>query len=1015
MTGSGPSPQPTRSAVLLTEADLFQSIGGGQTVYKNLIAARRDLDFYYLRRYEPPDAPRPANAFALPVGAPYGDPPDPVAPPLRHFYSSFRSAMDVGRTVASARAAGLAPARFDTVDTPDYRYEGLFIRFALQAHGIEVGQVALALHGVLSSAFTGAWSWSGGAGRLFAELHLRERLQYRAADIRYGLSEAYIDALERRSPLGATYIDPVAVIRPTTPTLSPPQDRPPDIAFIGRKERRKGPDVLLDALWWAPAGTWRHLRLIGPHGENHQGRSGGEILASMAAARGLSFQDEPGLDQAGLQALCRDKTLLAVPSRYDQFNLVALEGLLDGCPTLIGRGAGVSRFVEERLPSLASFISDFGCEREAALQMHAMARDYQSVRERTAEAVDRAGLRPDRSTLQAMYAPGRGGDARVQRRLRTMAEQFMLAGPSLLEDTGPEPPRDPVLLAAGALALSVHGVRREWGRLQAGVGRRAPRLAFAASHPVEAANRFAELRLADGIPHGARGELHLIASRPGVVQHLADLPERTVRQIAGKIDYLNLLVSERRVDRVRWFSDLARLERLRDRPVTAAAYDLRIMRWLGADRFQALPRTVEDLRLGGLEREAEVAEALYGDPAAAPARCAAILDAQRQRWRGLPVKPLQVVDDRRAEGQPKVSVIVSLYNAADKLARFLRMLGQQTLVGAGAAEIVLIDSGSPADERAAFEAAWPAENRQVVYARSAERETIQAAWNRGIRLARGEYLTFLGVDEGLRPDGLEILAGALDADPDIDWAMADALVTEVDRHGVFARDIMSYDRSGYQQALCYLDSTYLAYVGGLYRRTVHDRFGWYDEDFRAAGDTEFKNRILPHIRTLRIDAKLGVFNNYPDDRASQSPRAEIEDLRAWYLHRSEAGMNYAFATARAEEELSLLAAAFSYRKCHTTHQSTDLDVALSLARRLARRSGEDLLAQTISAAIGDLRRMDLWDTPEQGVRAQYRLAGLIHKAKLHVDRAAAMASARSSTQVFNDNRYEQHHWSWSIR
>ena len=39
-----------------------------------------------------------------------------------------------------------------------------------------------------------------------------------------------------------------------------------------------------------------------------------------------------------------------------------------------------------------------------------------------------------------------------------------------------------------------------------------------------------------------------------------------------------------------------------------------------------------------------------------------------------------------------------------------------------------------------------------------------------------------------------------------------------------------------------------------------------------------------------IPQTLGVFLNYPEERTTASPKAEIEDLRAWYLHRTVAGL-----------------------------------------------------------------------------------------------------------------------------
>ena len=76
------------------------------------------------------------------------------------------------------------------------------------------------------------------------------------------------------------------------------------------------------------------------------------------------------------------------------------------------------------------------------------------------------------------------------------------------------------------------------------------------------------------------------------------------------------------------------------------------------------------------------------------------------------------------------------------------------------------------------------------------------------------------------------------------------------------------------------------WVGGMYRKSIHEHFGYYDSTFKVAGDTEFKSRILKFINVAYINENLGIFLNYPDERKSETPLAEIEDLRAWYLYRT---------------------------------------------------------------------------------------------------------------------------------
>ncbi len=984
--GEGPS-----QTVLIVDFDIYDQTGGGQTVYRNLVARRPECAFFYLSRKateaEPPAGQAQPIAFIEAYAArepPSGDP----------FSGVFLDCMNIAASVAETLGDG---AWLDVVDTPDYRQNGLFIRYALEAHGLKVGMVALALHGTLSSAYLSAWPWSDEPGRRFAELHLRERLQYRVAEARYALSEAYVARLDRRAVFPVNRLDPLAVIRPTTPTRSEPATRAPDLVFVGRKERRKGPDLLLDTLWWAPAGAFNTVRLIGPAGENHRGEGGAEVLAAIAGRRGLAYRDEPALGQDALAGLCRARTLVVAPSRYDQFNLVALEALLDGCPTLVSARAGVARFLHDRLPSATGFIDSFACDRSAALLMSRIAADYDPVRDRLVDGLRATDLRPDLASVHGVYAPG-SGDGERARALHNFAQRLHL---ELRSRRSQDRAND----GLSARAMAGRALRR----VAPGLARHAPAFLNAARTPSALPAKLLQRALLQRTPLVGRDlhEFHVLRQAP---------PAGAGAAASSRRRDLHAVVQQRRVGRVGLLRELADLERRDGDALVAAAYELRVVRYLGADRFGVLPTVTAFLAAEGYGLEAKAAEAMYADPATSEARSRTLLDAQYSRLRSHRAAPLERCDDRRPGGAPKVSIIVSLYNAQAKLERFLHMARNHTLIRAGVAEVVLVDSGSPGGEHAVFDAVHREAPFPAVFARSRSRETIQAAWNRGVHLARGDYLCMLGVDEGLRPDALERLCAALDGAPDVDWAMADALVTEVDRHGMFARDVMTYDRLEMSKASIYLDSTYLSYVGGLYRRDLHARHGWYDESFRAAGDTEFKNRVAPYIGVVHLPEPLGVFNNYPEARATASVRAELEDLRAWYLHRTSAGMAYAFDDAPAQAPAALLRATLGYRKCYATHRSSDLDLAASLVAYLRGRGSAEAaaVAAAVAHALAAMRALEVCSGPGSDLAMERRFMALIREARSGMARASQVLQLRDAAgEVFADNRFEQHAWSWS--
>jgi glycosyltransferase involved in cell wall biosynthesis len=493
------------------------------------------------------------------------------------------------------------------------------------------------------------------------------------------------------------------------------------------------------------------------------------------------------------------------------------------------------------------------------------------------------------------------------------------------------------------------------------------------------------------------------------------LPESRPAEVKRKADRYRATVAKTRFNRVGLYRELARLEQAQGNLLTACLYGLRAMRLIGADAHGDLPWVRPALEQCGFPVEARVAEAMYGQEAGGHERCAELLREALQRGKQPPPPcDFEVFDDHRGP-QPIVSVICSLYNAAAKLPTFLQALQTQTLNRAGRLELILLDSASPGTEHAALRQTPLAVPIPYLYVRTPERETIQTAWNRGITLARAPYLAFLGVDEAVVPDALDRLGAELDADPALDWVLGSSLVTEVDAHGFFLRDVMPYDRTGYTPDHVYLETCYLSWVGALYRRSIHERFGYYDGSFRAAGDTEFKNRVLPFLKTRAVPGVLGVFLNYPDERTTASPRAEIEDLRAWYLHRTIAGVRYAFRDRSPTELAKMLALACGYRKSYCRHVSTDVEYAAAAARVLEERQPEapaPALAAGVDRLLAAYRALDDITPVTTGRFAAVLRAARRTAAQVQAEHRAGGLLDAPEYRIHNDNRFEQHSDLW---
>ncbi|MBJ6801184.1 glycosyltransferase [Geomonas propionica] len=202
-----------------------------------------------------------------------------------------------------------------------------------------------------------------------------------------------------------------------------------------------------------------------------------------------------------------------------------------------------------------------------------------------------------------------------------------------------------------------------------------------------------------------------------------------------------------------------------------------------------------------------------------------------------------------------VSAIVSTYNADRFLAGKLEDLEAQTI--ASQLEIIVIDSASPGNERAIVEQ-FQRRFDNIRYLRTDQRETVYQAWNRGIRMATGEFVTNANTDDRLRHDAYEVLVQALRERPECVLAYPNMRITKqenatFERHEPFGfRDWPDFDRLNLLELCC---------VGPfpLWRKSLHDDIGYFDERFKSAADYELWLRAALKYDFVHVPQFLGLY------------------------------------------------------------------------------------------------------------------------------------------------------------
>lgn len=964
--------------VLVIQKDLFTKIGGGELVYQKIIEKTPDIQFYYFVEREAINHPRPTNAHVV-----------KLAPPRR---ARFKDRLVVGKDflplleTADQYAESVANTEFDIVECPDYEVCGYFLPTALQKHRVKYECSVAALHGALSTSVNHAWGTQYGGNPHLMEM---EKSFLQNVDGIYGISARYIREVKKKIKRQAYCLDPMHFVEFRRNQWRDKKSKnKPTLLCVGRTEKRKGNDIFVELARWLDPEKYERAIHIGPNVISYEGITSNQFLDALARSRGLEIAIEKSKTRAELLELYQNNTVLILPVRYDSFNLTSLEALFSGCPVAISNQAGVCDYLEEKYPDLPFIKIDLNNLYSAVCDITKVLDDfpkYQSNLRRCLQKEEK--ISPRSMQMEKIY----------QEIFEHKKTNFKLSlQPRLGYSQKNNNPFSHLVLASGFFSEARREKKKVFRKLSLVTENIFRHLVFYGDGQVAREARKAAIEFKKPIT-------------------LLMMSEGSKKLLEGKKNHL-LCLEENRLHRCDVWRVLARLEKALGNESLAAVYGIRVLRHLGDDRFGLLPNVVSSLENLGYQREAQAALAMYADQSQAEESTYRYLHEAFSTNLSRQEKPLELFQDWRSPEFPKVSVIVSLYNASEKLNLFLTALKQQSLVQAGAVEIILVDSGSPDREKVVLEEFIRTQPMNAVYARSAQRETIQAAWNRGIGMARAPYLVFLGVDETLYPETLDLLASELDRSPEVDWVMGDSLITRVEANGLLKEDVMKYDRTGAGKDHAYLETCYLSWVGGMYRKSIHERFGYYDESFGAAGDTEFKNRILPHIRVKFIPRTLGLFLNYPEGNTTASPRAEIEDLRAWYIHRTVAGVRYAFDNRPAGEAENLLALSLGYRKSYCGHISSDIDYAVALAEYLCRQGSSrgTALKADLSWMQDSLCSLETAGTSHKTVppvlkimKTQY---GFHKKEKWHA--SLLKEKAIPSYKIFNDNRYEQHSWLW---
>ena len=961
--------------VLIIATDVFENVGGGETVYKKIINSTPNIDFYYFVTNISSETERPEHAHPI-LLRPIRKLKVLMPPPFPTY--KMEALMEADRYAVSVKGMD-----FDIVDIPDYYSFGSYLYSAFKYNGVSVKKIVLAMHGNLSTSIDLAWD-KHDTGHLKA----READQFETADFVYSISQSYINEWKGRIQRNVHYINPLNFVAYRRDAKKFNKDDKVNIYCIGRSERCKGNDIFVDIMRWIDPQLIGECAHIGNVTYLDNGVPSSYHLQQLALHRNLDYINYyKAKTREELNEIYNTKSLVIIPTRYDTLNLVVLEALLSGCPVAVSENAGVCQFLDENYPDIPYIKIKFDRLAESLVQIEDALKNYECYRERLHEKLLKYSFSVNTcEEITRMYNIALSNNDAGNRKevLYTVYKNNI---------------KNYLIMAGTQLHLiplyrKVKKVRnlKNWmkGRL------------------------LAAFRVNDS------SFIRCIYSVDSVLQRYVSIgymSEASKQQISDKLNEAYNLAGEG-LFRINAYAEIARLQDKRENSLVSKTFLWRTLRLLGKSEKEKITALKRELIANNFLYVVDAVDLLYSNQEMDNVYHFLKNEQKRLLVNRMKDNPFVVYEDCRT-GNVKVSIIVSLYNASNKLDYFISMISKQTLFATHELEIIFVDSCSPKDEKQIIDKYKSVLN--YLYVRTKDRETIQAAWNRGISLAQGEYITFLGVDEMMYPEAISTLLSELENNKEVDWVVGDSIVQRVDMEGIFDHEEMMYRRQGLKKALVYMETCYLTYVGGLYRKSIHERFGYYDDSFKGAGDTEFKNRVLPFIQIKHIEQTLGVFLNYPEERVTSSPMAEIEDMKACYLFKSLGGVKYVYEKVSNEELVQAIMLALSYRKSYTQHISTDVEYAINLLRYYVDRNrGVDntdkmnRLLNLLQRLLDIYRRFEYLEVPKTKYTVSNELLKGYREIKDIERGVQQIVGDRTEIKfsLFNDNRWEQHVYLW---
>ena len=213
------------------------------------------------------------------------------------------------------------------------------------------------------------------------------------------------------------------------------------------------------------------------------------------------------------------------------------------------------------------------------------------------------------------------------------------------------------------------------------------------------------------------------------------------------------------------------------------------------------------------------------------------------------------------EDVPKISLVTSVYGAEDYIEQLMEDVTRQTIFKEKCEWVILNANpeGHNTEEEVILNYIEKYPNN-IVYKRLEKDPGIYDTWNMGIKMATGEFVTNVNCDDRRAPHGLEAQAKMLVANPDVDLVYNDSYITHEPNimWEDIPQDCQKYDFEQFSKEAMLRGN--LPHNNPMWRRTLHDNFGYFNQHYKSAGDWDMWLRCtFGGVKFKKHPEVLGVY------------------------------------------------------------------------------------------------------------------------------------------------------------